>query len=146
MTSADPQIQFTKKSQIIFFNTIHYEYNPYIYIGHSGFYNLFIYKRGIYNKYKILIDNFIDPESGMKVIQKNDKYMCVGMNNNAGSVVFHFQHTFNKINITFEMKNVFIGDHKLEWDFPETMPQIDMIRHIENRTRQYMENVTSQFK
>ena len=25
---------------------------------------------GIYNKYKILIDNFIDPESGMKVIQK----------------------------------------------------------------------------
>lgn len=101
---------------------------------------------GIYNKYKILIDNFIDPESGMKVIQKNNKYMCVGMNNNAESVVFHFQHTFNKINITFEMKNVFIGDHKLEWDFPETMPQIDMIRHIENRTRQYMENVTSQFK
>lgn len=101
---------------------------------------------GIYNKYKILIDNFIDPESGMKVIQKNNKYMCVGMNNNAGSVVFLFQHTFNKINITFEMKNVFIGDHKLEWDFPETMPQIDMIRHIENRTRQYMENVTSQFK
>lgn len=101
---------------------------------------------GIYNKYKILIDNFIDPESGMKVIQKNNKYMCVGMNNNAGSVVFHFQHTFNKINITFGMKNVFIGDHKLEWDFPETMPQIDMIRHIENRTRQYMENVTSQFK
>lgn len=93
-----------------------------------------------------MIDNFIDPESGMKVIQKNNKYMCVGMNNNAGSVVFHFQHTFNKINITFEMKNVFIGDHKLEWDFPETMPQIDMIRHIENRTRQYMENVTSQFK
>ena len=98
------------------------------------------------DKYKILIDNFIDPESGMRVIQKNNKYMCVGINNNAGSVVFHFQHTFNKINITFEMKNIFIGDHKLEWDFPETMPQTDMIRHIENRTRQYMENVTSQFK
>lgn len=101
---------------------------------------------GIYNKYKVLIDNFIDPDSGMKVIQKTNKYMCVGMKNNSGSIVFHFQHTFNKINVTFEMKNVFIGDHKLDWDFPETMPQTDMIKHIENRTRQYMDNVTSQFK
>lgn len=101
---------------------------------------------GIYNKYKVLIDNFIGPNSGMKVIQKTNKYMCVGMKNNSGSIVFHFQHTFNKINVIFEMKNVFIGDHKLDWDFPETMPQTDMIKHIENRIRQYMDNVTSQFK
>ncbi|MGM9694534.1 MAG: hypothetical protein ACI3YC_05960 [Alloprevotella sp.] len=101
---------------------------------------------GIYNKYKTLINNFIDPESGMKVIQKTNKYMCVGMKNSSGSITFHFQHTFNKINVTFEMKNIFIGDHKLDWDFPETMPQSDMIKHIENRTRQYMDNVTSQFK
>lgn len=101
---------------------------------------------GIYNKYKTLIDNFIGPDSGMKVIQKTDKYMCVGMSNSSGRIVFHFQHTFNKINVTFEMKNIFIGNHKIEWDFPETMPQTDMIKHIENRTRQYMDNVTSQFK
>lgn len=101
---------------------------------------------GIYNKYKTLIDNFIDPESGMKIIQKTNKYMCVGMKNSSGSITFHFQHTFNNINVTFEMKNIFIGDHKLDWDFPETMSQTDMIKHIENRTRQYMDNVTSQFK
>lgn len=101
---------------------------------------------GIYNKYKTLIDNFIDSKSGMKVIQKTNKYMCVGMKNSSGSIAFHFQHTFNKINVTFEMKNIFIGDHKLDWDFPETMPQTDMIMHIENRTRQYMDNVISQFK
>lgn len=69
--------------------------------------NKIVKEGGIYNKYKTLIDNFIDPESGMRVIQKTNKYMCVGMNNNAGSIVFHFQHTFNKINITFEVKNVF---------------------------------------
>lgn len=101
---------------------------------------------GIYNKYKILIDNFIDPESGMEVVEKTNKYMCVGMKNTSGSIAFHFQHTFNSINVTFEMKNIFIGDHKLDWDFPETMPQTEMIKHIENRTRQYMNNVTSQFK
>lgn len=102
---------------------------------------------GIYNKYKTLIDYFVDPESGMglKVIQKTNKYMCVGMQNTSGSIVFHFQHTFNKINVTFEMKNIFIGNHKLDWDFPETMPQSDMIKHIGKRTRQYMDNVTSQF-
>ena len=100
---------------------------------------------GIYNKYKTLIDNFIDSSSGMNVIKKNNKYMCVGMNNSSGSIVFHFQHTFNQINVTFEMKNIFIGDHKLKWDFPETMPQTDMIKHIENRTRQYMDNVTAKF-
>lgn len=101
---------------------------------------------GIYNKYKTLIDNFIDPESGMEVVEKTNKYMCVGMKNISGSIAFHFQHTFNSINVTFEMKNIFIGDHKLDWDFPETMPQTEMIKHIENRTRQYMNNVTSQFK
>lgn len=101
---------------------------------------------GIYNKYKTLIDNFIEPECGMKVIQKTNKYMCIGMKNSSGSIAFHFQHTFKKINVTFEMKNIIIGDHKLDWDFPETMPQTDMIKHIENRTRQYMDNVTSQFK
>ena len=101
---------------------------------------------GIYNKYKTLIDNFIDPESGMEVVEKTNKYMCVGMKNTSGSIAFHFQHTFNSINVTFEMKNIFIGDHKLDWDFPETMPQTEMIKHIENRTRQYMNNVTSQFK
>ena len=101
---------------------------------------------GIYNKYQTLIDNFIDPASSMNVIEKTNKYMCVGMKNSSGSIAFHFQHTFNKINVTFEMKNIFIGDHKLDWDFPETMPQSDMIKHIENRTRQYMDNVTSQFK
>ena len=67
------------------------------------------------------------------------------MHNTSGSIVFHFQHTFDKIDITFEMKNILIGDHKLEWSFPETMPQTDMIKHIESRTRQYMNNVTSQF-
>lgn len=101
---------------------------------------------GIYNKYKTLIDNFIDPESGMEVVEKTNKYMCVGMKNTSGSIAFHFQHTFNSINVTFEMKNIFIGDHKLDWDFPETMLQTEMIKHIENRTRQYMNNVTSQFK
>ncbi len=101
---------------------------------------------GIYNKYKTLIDYFLDPEFGMKVIKKTNKYICVGMNNNAGRIVFHFQHTFNQINVTFEMKNIFLGDHKLNWDFPETMPQTDMIWHIENRTRQYMDNLTSQFE
>lgn len=101
---------------------------------------------GIYNKYKVLIDNFIDPESGMQVIKKTNKYMCVGMSNSSGSLVFHFQHTFGQITVTFEMKNIFLGNHKLDWDFPETMPQTDMIKHIETRTRQYMDNVTSKFK
>lgn len=101
---------------------------------------------GIYNKYKTLIDYFIDPDSGMKVVEKTNKYMYVGMRNSSGSITFHFQHTFNKINVTFDMKNIFVGDHKLEWDFPETMPQTDMIKHIENSTRQYMDNVASQFK
>lgn len=108
--------------------------------------NRVVKEGGIYNKYKTLIDNFIDPGSGMNVIQKTNKYMCVGMKNNTGSIVFHFQHTFKRINVTFEMRNVFIGNHKLDWDFPETMPQTDMIKHIENRTRQYMNNVTSQLK
>lgn len=101
---------------------------------------------GIRKKYKTLIDNFIDLDSGMKVIKETNIYCCVGMQNQVGHLVFHFQHTFNKINVTFDMKNLFLGEHKLDWDFPETMPQGDMIYQIETRTRQYMDNVKNKFK
>ena len=33
--------------------------------------NRVVKEGGIYNKYKTLIDNFIDPDSGMNVIKKN---------------------------------------------------------------------------
>lgn len=101
---------------------------------------------GIRKKYKTLIDNFIDQDSGMTVTKETNTYCCVAMQNQAGYVAFHFQHTFEKINIKFDMKNIFLGEHKLEWNFPETMPQNDMIYHIENRTRQYMNNVTSKYQ
>ena len=68
------------------------------------------------------------------------------MRNTSGSIVFHFQHTFNKINVTMEMKNIFLGEHKLTWEFPEDMPQEEMIRRMETRTRQYMDNVTAKFE
>lgn len=50
---------------------------------------------GIRKKYKVLIDNFIEPESGMKVIKETNSYCCVGLQNQLGHVVFHFQHTFS---------------------------------------------------
>ena len=101
---------------------------------------------GMRIKYKTLIDNFIDPYSGMKIIEETNKYVCVGMKNSSGSIAFHFQHTFNQIDVTFEMKNIFIGNHKLDWSFPETMDQDEMIEQIETRTRQYMNNVNSKFE
>ena len=40
---------------------------------------------------------------------------------------------------------MFIGDHKLDWTFPEFMDQQQMIERIESSTRKYMDNVSSQF-
>lgn len=100
---------------------------------------------GMRVKYRTLIDNFIDPDSGLKVVKETNNYVCVGMKNASGSIAFHFQHTFDKINVTFEMKNIFIGNHKLDWTFPEFMDQQQMIDRIESSTRQYMDNVSSQF-
>ena len=105
--------------------------------------NKIVKEGGIRKKYKKLIDHFIDAGSGMNVIKETNTYCCVARQNSVGCVAFHFQHTFNKINVTFDMKNIFLGSHKLDWDFPETMPQEDMIYQIEKRTRQYMDNVTN---
>lgn len=101
---------------------------------------------GMRVKYRTLIDNFIDPDSGLDVVKETNNYVCVGTQNAAGSIAFHFQHSFNKITVTFEMKNLFIGNHKLDWTFPETMDQQQMIDRIESGTRQYMDNVSSTFK
>ena len=73
---------------------------------------------GMRIKYKTLIDNFIDPSSGMKIIEETNKYVCVGMKNTSGSVVFHFQHTFNQIDVTFEMKKHLYWQSQIELVFP----------------------------
>lgn len=101
---------------------------------------------GMLVKYRKLIYNFVSPEEVFKIVDKSNKYVCVAMRNTSGSIVFHFQHTFNKINVTMEMKNIFLGEHKLTWEFPEDMPQEEMIGRMETRTRQYMDNVTAKFE
>jgi Asp/Glu/hydantoin racemase len=73
----------------------------------SGDTDKIVKEGGMRVKYKTLIDNFVDPESGLKIIKETNKYVCVGMNNAAGSLAFHFQHTFSVINVTYELKNVF---------------------------------------
>lgn len=107
--------------------------------------NKLLKEGGMRVKYKTLINNFIEPDSGLKVVEETSNYVCVAMRNTSETIVFHFQHTFNKINITFEMKNIFLGEHKLSWKFPETMSQVDMIEQIESRIRQYMDVVSSKF-
>ena len=101
---------------------------------------------GIYKKYQTLIDNFVVPEEGFNVVSKTNNYICVAMRNSTGSIVFHFQHMYSEINVTFEMNNILIGKHKLEWNFPETMSQTEMIKQIESRIRQYSDNISSNFK
>ncbi|MCQ2296316.1 MAG: hypothetical protein MJZ45_02820 [Bacteroidales bacterium] len=101
---------------------------------------------GIRTKYSKLINNFIDPDSGMRIVEETDTYICIAMSNTSGQIAFHFQHTFGSINVTMKMNNIFLGKHKLEWDFPENMSQEAMITKIETETRQYMDSVASKLQ
>ena len=101
---------------------------------------------GMMVKYGKLISHYLNQPLGLRVVKQTSNYVCLGTQNASGSIVFHFQHTFSSINITFEMKNILVGNHKLDWDFHEAMPQDDMIKHIDNRIEQYLNNVATSFK
>ncbi len=98
---------------------------------------------GIRNKYKDLINYFIDSDPEMKIIKETNMYCNLAAQHYYAYLSFRFQHTFDKINISAYINHRYLGDHKLDWVFHENMPQDDMIYHIEKKINEYMNNLTN---
>ncbi|MBR0502538.1 MAG: hypothetical protein IJJ77_04765 [Paludibacteraceae bacterium] len=100
---------------------------------------------GILKKYSTVI-NWVLAYPEAKVLHQSNISITVGASNASGSTVFDISQTFGSVTIEYRVNSVLLGNHKLEWEFPEYDDQHKMIEKMENDIEKYLGNVMNNFK
>jgi hypothetical protein len=97
---------------------------------------------GLYLKYKELIDHFLTIPN-IKVEQKNNTSMILAVKDQYVVTRFTIGHGFEDVSVFWNHQSVTFGKHSLNWRFPESLPQSQMIDTIENELDIYQQNLLS---
>lgn len=84
---------------------------------------------GMRVKYARLLENILGGHKDSKVFAETRTYIRAGVSNYGGTTLFHIQQsTDNKVIIQYEVKdNPAVPAFQLEWVFPDTMDQDEMM-------------------
>lgn len=82
---------------------------------------------GMRVKYAKLVAWIMQEYPGARIIQEESTFLNVGALGMAGRTVFWLTQTWGNITIQYNSTNTLMGKTKLEWEFPEDMPQEQMI-------------------
>lgn len=94
---------------------------------------------GIYLKYKQLVDHFLKIPN-IKIEKKNKSSMILAVKDPYVITRFTIIHGFENVSFFWYHKSLTYGEHNLNWDFPESLPQSQMITNIENEMEIYIRN------
>src|SRR5690606_20551510 len=97
---------------------------------------------GFYIKYKDLIDYFMEIPK-IQVEQKNKTSITLAVKDQQVVTRFTIGHGFEKVSIFWNHHSTTFGKHSLDWTFPESMPQSQMISLIEKELEIYERNLFS---
>lgn len=89
------------------------------------------FQGGIYKKYSTLIDLILKSDSRASVIENKYNKVIVGVNNIAGSETYTFFESYDTLHVMCRItNNPLFENMTINWDFPETMNQEDMLIKI----------------
>lgn len=100
---------------------------------------------GMRKKYAIIVDWVLASHSEAKIFYETSTSITAGVRGPSGTTTFDIVQTYGTVTIQYKVKNLLMGNHELEWTFPEYDNQRDMIRKIETDLEKYMNNVMSNF-
>ena len=98
---------------------------------------------GMVNKYSLLASYILFGDPRVKITRQTSTCVDFCLSNAGGVTIFFLTQTFGSITIQWKMNSPVLGDHKLEWDFPEYLDQDKMIARIDNDLKKYQHNVIS---
>lgn len=101
---------------------------------------------GMREKYSTIVNWVLKSHPDAKVSNETNTAIMVGVKGVSGTTIFDIVQTFGTVTIQYKINNVVMGNHKLEWSFPEYDNQNEMIRKMENDISKYYENVMSNYK
>lgn len=82
---------------------------------------------GMRVKYAKLVVWIMKEYPNARIIQERSTFLNIGAFGMAGTTVFLLTQTWGNITIQYNSTNTLMGKTKLEWEFPEDMPQEQMI-------------------
>lgn len=95
---------------------------------------------GLYLKYRELIDHFLTIPN-IKVEKKNNSSMILAVKDQYVVTRFTIGHGFEDVSVFWNHQSVMFGKHSLNWTFPESLPQSQMIDTIERELEIYQRNL-----
>ncbi len=87
-------------------------------------------------KYGVLINHFLRIPK-MKIEKKNRSSITMAVKDPNVITRFTVSHGFEDVSIYWQHISTGFGNHSLNWKFPESMPQVDMINIIEQELGAY---------
>lgn len=99
---------------------------------------------GMRKKYSVIVNWLLEDENA-RIVNETSTAIMIGKKGYSGSI-FDIVQTFDTVTIQCKLNNMVLGNHKLEWSFPEYGDQREMIKRIENDVSIYTNNVMSKFK
>jgi len=95
---------------------------------------------GFYLKYKELINHFATIPR-IKVVNKSNTSITLSVKDSLVVTSFTISHGFEDVSIFWNHNSIAFGKHSLNWRFPESMPQYQMISLIEDELSIYERNI-----
>ena len=95
---------------------------------------------GMKRKYSMLVNWALDSHPDARIIQETPSSISVGVKGVSGSTTFQFVQTFGTVTVQYIVRDVVMGNHTLEWSFPEYGNQEEMISKIEREISNYVFN------
>jgi hypothetical protein len=94
---------------------------------------------GLYLKYQELIDHFLTIPN-IKVEKKNSYSVILAVKGANVVTRFTIGHGFEDVSVFWVHHSTMFGKHSLNWSFPESLPQLQMIDTIEQELEIYQRN------
>ena len=94
-----------------------------------------------------MVDHFLSSDTRARIFKETNTFISVGISGAAGSQIYYIMPIYGNVSIRMEIKNnPLLGNQKLEWKFPESMNQEDMIEKMNEDIANQMESLMNRFK
>ena len=94
---------------------------------------------GMYGKYRVLINHY--KQQGLEITKQTGNSITLYSYKEGNYIKMIFDQVYNKLWVKMEMHNSIWGTHQLDWEFSEMESQELMIRQIDDRVKQYTNNL-----
>lgn len=95
---------------------------------------------GFHRAYEELLSEFYEIPN-VQVLNKTRTSITFLINDRFAVTHFYIMHSFNKINVTWELQSISYGEHKLNWTFPDYQLQSQMLKVIFSDMEAYNQRV-----